>query len=95
MALEQSEEEEERVVEEGEEDLKIQGSCKRPNRVMIFVMDVLDSIHVSRGACDRVAGCRIAATSNLQEQAVDRQSSHYHHNSSSTTRSLPRKGSWR
>ena len=53
MALEQSEEEEERVVEEGEEDLKIQGSCKRPNRVITFVMVVLDSIHVSRGACDK------------------------------------------
>ena len=34
MALEQSEEEEERVVEEGEEDLKIRGSFKRPNRVI-------------------------------------------------------------
>lgn len=42
MALEQSEEEEERVVEEGDEDLKIQGSCKRSNSVMTFVTEVLE-----------------------------------------------------
>ena len=40
MTLRQSEDEEERVIQQGEEDLKIQGSCKRPNRVMEFVMDI-------------------------------------------------------
>ena len=53
MALEQSEEEEERVVEESEEDLMIRGSYKRPNRITTFVMNVSDFLHVSRGACDK------------------------------------------
>ena len=42
MALEQSEDQEERVIQEGDEDLNIQGSCKRSNGIMTFVMDVLE-----------------------------------------------------
>ena len=88
MAVEQSEEEEKRVVEESEEDLKIPGSCKRSSRVTRFVMDVLkisstfQEAHATRGVARM--GCRIAATCNLQEQGGDHQSSHYHHNSSWT-----------
>ena len=57
MTLEKSEEEEERVVEEGEEDLKIQGSCKRSNTIMKFVMDVLEfhprfKRRMRQGFCD-------------------------------------------
>ena len=101
MALEQSEEQEERVIQEGEEDLKIQGSCKRSNGIMTSVMDVLvisstfQETHATRILCDRGVGSNIAATCNLQEQGVDHQSSHYHHNVVWTMPSLPRKGSWR
>lgn len=55
MTLVQSEDEEERVIQESEEDLKIQGSAKRPNRVMTLVMVVPNFIHVSRSACDKDA----------------------------------------
>ena len=59
MALVQNEEEVERVVQEGEEDLKIPGLCKRSNRVIKFVMNEeisRDFIYVSRGACDKDSG---------------------------------------
>lgn len=42
VALEQCEEEDKRVVEEGEEDLYVKGSCKRLSKADIHVMGALD-----------------------------------------------------